>query len=113
MKQEKNTLENKSVVCSACVGGTATTTYRTTPNGPITSIQHMCEVCQGQGSVLVKAWRYCQIGACTGLAVNRCNGPICDDAWVCKEHWMEDNLGFSNSGYACETCVDEVGAGGH
>ena len=53
MKQEKNTLESKSVVCPACDGGTATTTYRTTPNGLITSIQHMCEVCQGQGSVLV------------------------------------------------------------
>jgi len=102
----------KSMPCSSCEQGVRTV-YRPASNGSVTKFSFGCPICMGTGSVIRRVPAFCQIEGCTEAAVQQCTGPICDGAWVCSNHWMMEDIGFSLTGYACEICWHEVGSGGH
>ena len=73
-----------------------------------------CERCTGLGFVERMAMQYCEVPECGNESFHECKGAFCwGNGWVCDEHWTEENIGFSESGFACSTCCDEVGSGGH
>jgi len=55
-----------------------------------------------------------QIPDCESSAKHKCGGVFCSaNGWVCAEHWVEENIGYSQKGYVCINCWHEVGSGGH
>lgn len=112
MSEDAQRWMEKSMPCSACKQGVSTV-YKPSSDGSVTKFSFACPVCMGTGSVIRSVPASCQIEGCTEAAVHQCSGPICDDAWVCSTHWMVEDIGFSPTGHACETCWHEVGSGGH
>ena len=73
-----------------------------------------CDKCKGEYRKIVIRPKYCQIVDCSNLAKHKCGGLFCPkNGWVCEEHWKEENVGFSISGYACVKCYEEIGSSGH
>tara|TARA_B100001996_G_C18318720_1_gene461676 strand:+ start:49 stop:402 length:354 start_codon:yes stop_codon:yes gene_type:complete len=73
-----------------------------------------CTTCNGQYETKITHPKFCQVNDCSSFAEYKCTGVFCiGESWVCENHWMEEDIGFSESGYACITCWHEVGSGGH
>lgn len=101
-----------SMPCMNCQKGVRTA-FRKDPEGEVTNFSYPCPTCSGTGHVMRNVPTACQITGCSQPAHHQCTGPICNDIWVCSSHWMAEDIGFSQAGYACEICWHEVGSGGH
>ena len=109
MKKINNTWSEKKMQCTECVNGKIKMMKR----GVKFRVSAPCQVCMGLMVVVKSIPEFCEYGDCEHAPSHQCRGYICDDIWVCDAHWKQEDVGFSQNGYACETCFDEVGSGGH
>ena len=113
-EENKEEWIEKIVTCPDCVK-VRTEHWKENKSGKPAWKYHLpCNTCNGQYEKTVQQPKYCQIDDCNSLAEYQCNGYFCMGlGWVCANHWKEENIGFSDSGYACISCWHEVGSGGH
>lgn len=104
----------KTVICPDCVRG-RTVHWKENKSGKHPWRYHLpCTTCKGHYESVISQPKYCQIDDCDGLVEHKCTGYLCmGDGWVCAAHWLEEDIGFSQTGFACITCWHEVGSGGH
>lgn len=100
--------------CTDCVKGRVVQWVSRNSGKPPWRYHIPCETCKGNYESIVSQPRYCQIPDCGSNAKHKCDGVFCSaNGWVCSEHWVEENIGYSQKGFVCVNCWDEVGSGGH
>jgi hypothetical protein len=113
MNNKENNWITRTIPCTECEKGRVPVTI-TPKRGKPFRARIPCERCTGLGIVERMAMQYCEVPECGNESFHECKGAFCwGNGWVCDEHWTEENIGFSESGFACSTCCDEVGSGGH
>ena len=70
-----------------------------------------CRTCNGEFETIVHQPKFCQIEDCSLPREHKCTGYFCKgEGWVCDTHWKQEEIGFSDSGYACISLLStEVG----
>ncbi len=104
----------KIEICPDCVGG-RTEHWKECNSCKSGWKYHLpCTTCNGQYETKTYHPKFCQIDNCKNDVAHKCNGVFCSgNGWVCEIHWKEENIGFSDNGFACINCWEEVGSGGH
>jgi hypothetical protein len=112
--EEKNEWIEKIVLCPDCKRG-RTEHWRPNGRGKHPWKFHLpCQTCKGDYQTMRYQPKFCERKDCNNLAEHKCDGVFCEgNGWVCADHWYEEEIGFSATGYACVTCWHEVGSGGH
>ena len=104
----------RTVVCPDCDRGRVAHWKERKSGKPAWRYHLPCTTCGGQYESVICQPKYCEIEGCSNLAEHQCQGHMCvGNGWVCGDHWVEESIGFSPSGFACITCWHEVGSGGH
>jgi DNA-directed RNA polymerase subunit RPC12/RpoP len=103
-----------AIECPDCVKGRIVQWMPRKSGKPPWRYHMPCETCKGDYESIVYQPKYCQIPDCGSIAKHKCDGVFCfANGWVCSEHWVEENIGYSQKGYVCINCWEEVGSGGH
>ena len=119
MKNEKSEELNEewievSIECPDCVNGRREYWKERKSGKPPWKYHLPCETCKGHYLKIVHQPKYCQIPNCVQDAKHKCGGVFCSkNGWVCSEHWIQEDIGYSEKGYVCTNCWNEVGSGGH
>tara|TARA_X000001036_G_scaffold435934_1_gene478136 strand:- start:1175 stop:1681 length:507 start_codon:yes stop_codon:yes gene_type:complete len=104
----------KIVICPDCVEGRMQHWKEIKSVKPAWRYHIPCSTCNGQFETIVHQPKFCQIDDCSLPAEHKCEGYFCKgEGWVCETHWKQEDIGFSDTGYACISCWHEVGSGGH
>ena len=115
MREKKNEeWIEKIVICPDCVKGRIQHWKERKSGKPAWRYHIPCRTCNGEFETIVHQPKFCQIDDCSLPAEHKCTGYFCKgEGWVCDTHWKQEEIGFSDSGYACISCWHEVGSGGH
>ena len=116
MKNNENEEEwiEMTVECPDCTKGRVTHWKKSRADQHPWRYHLPCETCKGNYATTRWQPKVCQIEGCEEPANHKCSGVFCTaNGWVCKEHWKEENIGYSTGGFVCINCWHEVGSGGH
>ena len=112
MEKGNEWIERK-VNCENCENGKVRA-HRVGKSGRRYRVSVICTICDGEGEKVIWVPKMCEVPDCMNNVEYKCSGVYCQgNGWVCESHWIEENVGFSPTGYACPFCWAEIGSSGH